>query len=404
MTVVRVPLRRVVRMNSCVLDEDTDPEFAFKYIDISQVDGNGVVSVPDELTTFESAPSRARRQGRPGDVVVSTVRTYLRAIGSIPHAEDPLVFSTGFSILEAGHRVDPRFLVYACREDGFVSQVEARSTGLSYPAINPSELASIPVPMPPLEEQRRIADFLDDLVDRIDTVVSLRQRQAELERAAFSSWLSDTVSALPRVPLRRQMASVTSGPRGWGDLVDDAGSRMFIRINNISGRGIEPSLEGVARVNPPTDAEAARAQLATGDVLVSITASIGDVAVAGPELEGAAFSQHVARVRLLNPDVARAVAWAASASVSRDELLDSAAGGTKIGLGLQQVSDWKLPVFGTDAASFAQACDDRHGASTQILAMMEGVIRTLGEYKRSLITAAVTGEMDVTTARPGVPA
>jgi type I restriction enzyme S subunit len=109
--------------------------------------------------------------------VVSTVRTYLRAIAQVPQGDEPLVFSTGFAVLEAKPAVDHRFLSYICQSEPFVGEVVARSVGVSYPAINPGDLGSIIVALPSLSDQRRIADFLDAETSRIDYLTSYSQRQ-----------------------------------------------------------------------------------------------------------------------------------------------------------------------------------------------------------------------------------
>jgi type I restriction enzyme, S subunit len=71
------PLKHLVTINRESLDETTDPDFAFRYIDIGSV-GRGVLLDEPELLSFGQAPSRARRVVRAGDTLISTVRTYLR--------------------------------------------------------------------------------------------------------------------------------------------------------------------------------------------------------------------------------------------------------------------------------------------------------------------------------------
>ncbi|MFF9054592.1 restriction endonuclease subunit S [Streptomyces erythrochromogenes] len=186
-------IKDVARINRRLLPEETDPEYRFKYIDISAVDGLGGVTIPDDEITFSVAPSRARRLAPPGAVVVSTVRTYLRAIAAVPAAEIPLVFSTGFAVLEAGPHIDARFLAHYCRSQVFVDEVAARSTGVSYPAINPREIGCLPIILPKLEEQRRIADFLDAEVGKLDSIVRSRALQYKLLNERIDSQVVDII-------------------------------------------------------------------------------------------------------------------------------------------------------------------------------------------------------------------
>jgi type I restriction enzyme S subunit len=95
-----VPLKHLVTWNARVLPEDTSPELLIDYIDIGNVQaGRGIVG--SESLRFGTAPSRARRILRADDVLVSTVRTYLRAVASVNDEHDGAVCSTGFTVLTA---------------------------------------------------------------------------------------------------------------------------------------------------------------------------------------------------------------------------------------------------------------------------------------------------------------
>jgi type I restriction enzyme S subunit len=174
-----VRLKDVVTINARSLSETTAPDFSFRYIDIGAV-SEGRVEIPDQEIAFSASPSRARRLADPGDTIISTVRTYLRAVAQVPMDEGNLVFSTGFAVLHPTAQVDGRYLAYQCQSVPFVEEVVARSVGVSYPAINPSEIGTLRVDLPPIDQQRRIADFLDGETARIDRLLDLRQQHAQL--------------------------------------------------------------------------------------------------------------------------------------------------------------------------------------------------------------------------------
>jgi len=76
------PLKVVASCNDEVLPENTDPDYEFDYIDISSVSLIEGIKQREHMT-FDRAPSRARRIVRCGDSIVSTVRTYLKAVATI---------------------------------------------------------------------------------------------------------------------------------------------------------------------------------------------------------------------------------------------------------------------------------------------------------------------------------
>lgn len=174
-----VPLSRVVEINARTLPETTDPDFEFRYIDIGSVGRGNLVADPQSLT-FENSPSRARRILRPGDTIVSTVRTYLRAVMRVPDDATDLVGSTGFAVLTAQPQLDSRFLSWFSQSDPFIEGVVARSVGVSYPAISPSDLARLPIPAPDLSTQRAIADFLDAETAHIDALIAKKRQMLRL--------------------------------------------------------------------------------------------------------------------------------------------------------------------------------------------------------------------------------
>lgn len=174
-----VPLKRVCSINSEVLPEGTDPDFEMEYIDIGNVTlENGIKE--RQVLRFKDAPSRARRLVRKGDSIVSTVRTYLKAVAHIDVTAQNWVASTGFAVLRPSFNVDARYLYRVIQSNPFVETVVACSTGVSYPAINPSALGNIFVPLPGLGTQKRIADFLDRETARIDQLIEKKQRLMEL--------------------------------------------------------------------------------------------------------------------------------------------------------------------------------------------------------------------------------
>ncbi|NMA21161.1 MAG: hypothetical protein GX927_11335 [Lentisphaerae bacterium] len=171
-------LKYSATINDDTLPETTEPDFEFNYVDIGSVNPiEGITNT--ETMIFENAPSRARRKVAPGDTIVSTVRTYLRAIAPIPKTSETLIVSTGFAVIRP-RKLNADFLAYALRESSFVESVVARSTGVSYPAINASEIGNIEIPLPPEDEQAAIADFLDRETGLIDALAE----EAAVDRVA----------------------------------------------------------------------------------------------------------------------------------------------------------------------------------------------------------------------------
>ena len=170
-----IKIKYVAEYNTKTLPENTKDEFNFNYIDIGSVKfGEGITNFQNMI--FKDAPSRARRIVKKDDVIISSVRTYLRAIARIEESKIPQIASTGFVVFSSKpQKILPRFLFYAISSESFVGKVEANSVGISYPAINASQIANFKIPLPPLPEQESIAKMLDSKCAQIDSLIAEKE-------------------------------------------------------------------------------------------------------------------------------------------------------------------------------------------------------------------------------------
>lgn len=179
----------------CVLNKESLPENLNKkqiinYVDIGSVTfENGIIST--EFYLFQNAPSRARRVANNGDTIVSTVRTYLKAIDFIDKNKSKYVYSTGFAILSPNKNIVDKFLYNHVRADAFTEQVSYNSKGMSYPAINSTDLGRIWVCVPPKEEQEKIVYFIDAQSQKLDQAVK-QQEQAIIKLKEYKASLIDS--------------------------------------------------------------------------------------------------------------------------------------------------------------------------------------------------------------------
>lgn len=187
------PLWAMCTMNDEAMSESTPGDTSFEYVDISNV-SEGHISENVETYEFKSAPSRARRVVRGGDVVISTVRTYLRAIAQVPEYMSRRIFSTGFAVLHPLEQTDPRYLAYVIGTRQVIDEIIATSVGVSYPAIQGTTLHRIRVPYHQHEIQISIADCLDRETGEINAMITKLDdlfASLRLRRAAVSSSLQN---------------------------------------------------------------------------------------------------------------------------------------------------------------------------------------------------------------------
>ena len=164
-----IPLKYFVDLNKETLGENTPEDYVFEFVEIGAVTlANGIGEY--QHYKFSDAPSRARRVVHNGDIIVSTVRTYLKAIAIVPDKEN-IIVSTGFAVLTPKN-ICTSYLGWALKSEYFVHTVSSNSVGISYPAINASDLIKFKITVPDRCEQQEIADFLDRKCAEIDKLIA----------------------------------------------------------------------------------------------------------------------------------------------------------------------------------------------------------------------------------------
>ena len=187
-------LKYVATYNDEKLSEKTDEDKEIRYVEISDVSLMNGIELASQMT-FGESPSRARRIARGGDILVSTVRTYLRAIATVDESsQEGLVASTGFCVVRPGGEVDGGFLGWAVKSELFIAEVVSRSVGASYPGINADDLAKIEVPIPPIETQKEIASFLDEESAKIDALAEKVNEMVGLLEEYRSALITSSVT------------------------------------------------------------------------------------------------------------------------------------------------------------------------------------------------------------------
>lgn len=186
------PIKAVASYNDDVLTEATPPDHEIAYVEISDVQA-GVGIAGSTAYAFSDAPSRARRRVQCGDIIVSTVRTYLRAIAAVTAPADNMIVSTGFAVIRP-RAINSRFIGYALLAEQTINEIIARSVGISYPAINASDLVRIPVSVPPLPEQVAIATFLDRATAKIDALLNVAEEAIALLQERRAALISAAVT------------------------------------------------------------------------------------------------------------------------------------------------------------------------------------------------------------------
>ena len=146
-----------------------EPDEDFIYVDIGSIDRDRKrISSPQYLKGV-NAPSRARKEISEGDILVSLTRPNLNAVALVDEKYTGQIASTGFEVIRPAG-VEPRFIFAITRSRDFINHISGQVQGALYPAAKSTDVKTYEFPLPPREEQTRIANKLDELLAQVDTI------------------------------------------------------------------------------------------------------------------------------------------------------------------------------------------------------------------------------------------
>lgn len=302
-------------------------------------------------------------------------------------------------------RLDPRFLTYvlvAAREE-LLSDVRSNTQS----NLNASQVAALRVPRPPLPEQRAIADFLDRETAQIDALIEKQERLiATLRERGDAAWAERYESLAENVgltPVRRVIESIVDGPFGsslTSSHYSDDGVRV-IRLGNIG-------------INEFRTQDEAFISVEHGKALAAHSAVAGDVVVAGlgdermplgraavvPEIGSAIVKADCFRIRTNNLVTPAFLAWAMSSPPARSQirLLSRGATRSRLNTNIVRMVEVPVPPLDDQESAMRSSRHEQHWIAN-LVSRAERFIELSRERRAALITAAVTGQINITRGK-----
>lgn len=347
---------------------------------------------------LSQAPSRAKRLVRDKDIVYSLVRPIQRHYGFIDNPPENLVVSTGFAVITAiPERVDPKFLYYYLTSDDVVNYLDTVAEGSTsaYPSLTPDVIADLEIALPPIDEQRAIAEVLSSLDDKIDLLHRQNKSLESLAQTLFRQWFIDAAQDDWQSFTVRDICEVISKgttPTSVGHQFSDEGIN-FVKVETLSEDG---SLleEKLSFIDETAHDALKRSKLREGDVLITIAGTIGRVAVLPEWIAPANTNQAVAFLRL--PNESRVSPWFLYCLLRspevREDFLSRIVHSVQANLSLGEIGSIEFAMPPGDVLSDAQS---------QLISLFEKKMsnerqtRTLRKSRDSLLPKLMSGEVQI---------
>lgn len=374
--------------------KDQDAKGAVRLIQLADVGPGEFRDKSDRHITVEKADELHCTFLRKGDVLIARLGDPLCKACVFP-LDGLYITAVDVAILRIGSDVvNPKYLIYLLNSPWFKDQVKQYESGTTRKRISRKNLDRIEMIFPPLPEQERIVARIEELFSQLDAgVETLKKTKAQL--AVYrQAVLKEAFSCCAEKKSIREMSSiVTSGSRGWAKYYCDNGAK-FIRIGNLTRNKIYIDLDDIQHVQLPDKAEGTRTKLAPNDVLVSITADLGNIGLVPNGIGEAYVNQHIAMIRFNNQMQGEFYAWYLRSEYGQQDLLRNKRGGGKLGLGLDDIRDSRVPVVSNETAeSILSIIECRLSVCDSIEHTVDLALQQADAMRQSILKDAFEGKL-----------
>ncbi|WNO74894.1 restriction endonuclease subunit S [Streptomyces sp. AM8-1-1] len=342
---------------------------------------------------------------KPGDVLLAKDGNTLGIVNIVRNLPRPATVNGSIAVIRPTG-INPSYLRHVLASRVTQETINMLKGGMGVPHLFQWDINRLPIPLPPEEEQHRIADFLDAETGRVERMISLQHRIARLleerEAAQLDIAIDEQSARSGVLPLRRFLWGVDQGTSPQCDAVPAGEDEWGV----LKVSCLRPG-EFLAHENkrlPTSEPPIRRSEVHEGDLLITRANTpqlVGSTAVV-PKVRGKLLlPDKIFRVRLRNGLDPEYVATVARGTRIRSLCSATANGASQsmANIRFDEVKAWPIPVADlSEQRDFAEkiAC-----SREQVNALRSTITRQidlLAERRQALITAAVTGQIDVSTA------
>lgn len=421
-----------------VESKDQDPNGSIRLIQLADIGDGKFKNKSERFMSRDRADVLNCTYLQSGDVLIARMPDPLGRACLFPDIGQDAVTVVDICLIRTGANtaISNKLLIHWINSPSTRDLIYANASGATRTRITRKKLELFEFPIPPLAEQKVIAEKLDNLLtqveitkahlERIPSILKIF-RQAVLSAAVsgklteewrnknhflpsnpnkgkerfkkdlFNS-ATESLPELPNewivVPAASVLEYVTSGSRGWANYYADEGA-LFLRMSNVRFDTTKLDLNDLQYVNLPESVEGKRSLVKKNDLVISITADIGRVAVIDIELEEAYVNQHLALLRPtkdINSEYLATCIAAVNIGVKQVQALKR--GATKSGLGLDDIRSLAIPFPAIEEqAEIVLRVEDLFAFADSIEQKADAALARVSNLTQSVLVKAFTGEL-----------
>lgn len=351
---------------------------------------NDLVYVPSDLVKEE-------QMIREGDIVLAMSSGSKDLVGKSAQADKDINAAFGIfcGLIRAKENIDSKFLGLYFQTQEYRNFVSYQSKGVNICNLKKKDIESLQIPLPPLPTQRAIVTRIESLFAELDKGVEhLRTAQQQI-KTYKQAVLRDAFEGCKEMKTVLELSTiVTSGSRGWAKYYTDKEDARFVRITDLTRDNIILQNKNIQYISLPPNAEGKRSLLQPNDVLVSITADLGSIALVPQNIGEAYINQHIAMIRFKNTKLGKFMAYYLKSDFGQKELLKNKRGNGKLGLGLDDIRNTYIPMVEEEAASdIVNKIDSRLSQAEAAETRIAESLQKTEVLRQSILKKAFSGEL-----------
>lgn len=419
---------------------------SFTYVDIGSIDRSLKKVSDPQVISGENAPSRARKVIESGDVLVSLTRPNLNAVALVDQKYHKQIASTGFEVIKPV-LVDSRYIFALVRSKEFVDQISGVVQGALYPAAKSSDVQNFEFSLPPLAEQKVIADKLDTLLAQVESTKARLERIPQILKrfrqsvlaAAVSGRLTEDFSAsdhnyyhavdqeiaedkklvkiqapkVDEIELAKELfesadwrrwklyalEQLVESSRGIPYGIVQTGEAQDDGIPTIRCGDVKPLLvdtKSLKRVLPEIEEKYARTRLKGGEVVLAIRGTVGNAAVISEELAAHPLniSREVAMIPVRKNISSQYVALLLQSPGGYRALAEKTKGVAQRGINLADVKRLVTPLPTlSEQTEIVRRVDQLFSHADRIEQQVNNALARVNNLTQSILAKAFRGEL-----------
>lgn len=325
------------------------------YVPTGEVEGGEIIG-DDGTVSYDDRPSRANLAVEEGDVLFAKMKDSIKVIRATQDLSEDYIFSTGFVRVTTTDSVNSDFLKQILLSNRFNQSKDSLAIGSTQPAINLSDLSALSVPVPPIDEQRKIASILYTVDQAIQKTEEFIEQTHQIKAGVvqdvfhgkhehFDEYVSTSVG---KVPSNWEVASigdvVHTAQYGISESLSEEGEYPIFRMNNIkNGYMIDEPMKYIDL----DDDELEKYRVEEGDILFNRTNSLELVGKTGIyNLDGDhVFASYLVRLQTNERSDSYYLNYYMNSAEAQNRMMDFATKGvSQANINANSIQQVKLPL------------------------------------------------------------